>query len=171
MCSRRGLSPSHWDLQDLDRCLFAQWDGHRIGCCQILQASSRLHQICFQILTRSLSMFQQPVRLSDPAGIRRWLLWLFPAGKLFGRRWTAVDSSTDSVMTVSTWATWATKAVFRCVSCLQALYPDTTARFEMDGEPVPCPEPGFKFCYVGPWRHRQVQAGAPLVMRHVQTGR
>eukprot|EP00490_Sorites_sp_Unknown_P001008 CAMPEP_0114677624 /NCGR_PEP_ID=MMETSP0191-20121206/50761_1 /TAXON_ID=126664 /ORGANISM="Sorites sp." /LENGTH=299 /DNA_ID=CAMNT_0001950487 /DNA_START=45 /DNA_END=944 /DNA_ORIENTATION=- len=32
----------------------------------------------------------------------------------------------------------------------QALYPDTNARFEMDGEPV--------------------QAGAPLVMRHVQTG-
>lgn len=32
----------------------------------------------------------------------------------------------------------------------QALYPDATARFEMDGEPV--------------------QAGAPLVMRHVQTG-
>jgi len=32
----------------------------------------------------------------------------------------------------------------------QVLYPDTTARFEMDGEPVP--------------------AGSPLVMRHCQTG-
>ena len=36
-------------------------------------------------------MFQQPVRLSDPAGIRRWLLWLFPAGNSLaggGLLWT-----------------------------------------------------------------------------------
>ena len=40
----RVIGNPYLDLQDLDWCLFAQWDGHRIGCCQILQASSRLHQ-------------------------------------------------------------------------------------------------------------------------------